>query len=246
MRAPPKLILAALGLVVGAACKQPNASHCANLEGNPTCNDRGYDYCNTCIADNDGCTNDAPPAQCGGGIAGTGTGTSSGDATTHVPGTSTGTTAPASSEEVGTAGPETSTGESPCGNGSLDEGEDCDGDAGSDATCESRGFPGGILACDASCLFDESGCNPVMGCPNGVLEEGEDCEPAMDGEPEDLGGATCSSVGNQFDGDGLFCNPNCTFNTSGCCLASGQTCGALPCCGQCTAVLCTDAASDSR
>jgi hypothetical protein len=55
-----------------------------------------------------------------------------------------------------------------CGNGQLDAGEDCDGpDLLNGATCQSRGFAGGQLACDASCHFDTSGCLTQV-CGNGI------------------------------------------------------------------------------
>ncbi len=44
-----------------------------------------------------------------------------------------------------------------CGNQVLDSNEDCDGTRLGSATCQSRGFTGGELACDA-CQFDESQC----------------------------------------------------------------------------------------
>ncbi len=49
--------------------------------------------------------------------------------------------------------------EAECNNGFIEEGEDCDGDALGDATCESAGaFTGGELACADDCSFDTSGC----------------------------------------------------------------------------------------
>ncbi len=45
-----------------------------------------------------------------------------------------------------------------CGNGSLQPGESCDGVEFGDATCQSRGFFGGALACTDLCRIDESGC----------------------------------------------------------------------------------------
>lgn len=45
-----------------------------------------------------------------------------------------------------------------CGDGSIDTGEDCDGDDLGGANCGSLGYDGGTLACGGSCFFDESSC----------------------------------------------------------------------------------------
>lgn len=45
-----------------------------------------------------------------------------------------------------------------CGNEVKEQGEDCDVLDFGDATCESLGYGGGILACQANCTFDTSDC----------------------------------------------------------------------------------------
>jgi len=45
-----------------------------------------------------------------------------------------------------------------CGNGIIETGEDCDGGNLGGATCQSLGFTGGTLSCNASCQFDTSAC----------------------------------------------------------------------------------------
>ena len=55
-----------------------------------------------------------------------------------------------------------------CGNGVIDDGEECDGAALDDNTCEDLCFEvgeGHVLNCSPSCTYDFSGC------------EGVDCEP---------------------------------------------------------------------
>jgi hypothetical protein len=54
-----------------------------------------------------------------------------------------------------------------CGNGTVDAdaGEDCDDAALAGATCESLGFAGGTLACDASCAYDTGGCAELPAAP---------------------------------------------------------------------------------
>lgn len=91
-----------------------------------------------------------------------------------------------------------------CGNGILESGERCDGAALGDATCASRGFDEGQLACASDCLsFNEDGCtmNPIaqatpIAVPgssialSGALEDADgrwhrrnaDCSPATTSE----------------------------------------------------------------
>lgn len=45
-----------------------------------------------------------------------------------------------------------------CGNNVKEGGEACDGGDLGGQTCQSRGFTGGTLACNANCTFDTSGC----------------------------------------------------------------------------------------
>lgn len=81
----------------------------------------------------------------------TSTGSSTGEATTGTTGASTGADT--------TAGPDSSGGAS-CGDGVLDEGEECDGEDLGGKSCSDvdAAFVGGTLACGASCTFDTSAC----------------------------------------------------------------------------------------
>jgi hypothetical protein len=51
----------------------------------------------------------------------------------------------------------------PCGNGTLEGPEVCDGSNLDDQTCQSLGEPMGRLACRANCTFDRSGCTGGAG-----------------------------------------------------------------------------------
>ncbi len=102
-----------------------------------------------------------------------------------------------------------------CGNGTIDDSEDCDGsDLGSSSTCADLGLgtPSELLGCTANCTYDFSNCS---GCGDGMVTAPEQCEPPPN---EDLNGSTCMSEG--FDGGSLSCLAGCTFDSSDC-----YTCG---------------------
>jgi hypothetical protein len=128
-----------------------------------------------------------------------------------------------------------------CGNGTLDEGEQCDGANLNAKTCITQGFASGTLACTAACRFDTTGCEapPVEDCDDGVDNDGDgdidcadaDCasDPACQagedcgngvldtGEHCDganLNGKTCQTQG--FAGGTLACTAACRFDTTGC------------------------------
>jgi hypothetical protein len=84
-----------------------------------------------------------------------------------------------------------------CGNGVVDEGEQCDGEELADATCVTLGHPGGVLACQpGSCTYDTSGCER---CGDGDIGAGEECDGT------EFGSATCQSLG--FAGGQMACDP---------------------------------------
>ena len=95
-----------------------------------------------------------------------------------------------------------------CGNGQVDDGEDCDGSNFDGATCVSRGYSGGNLACTTGCVFDEAGCTNSGTCGNGTIESGEDCDGRQ------LNEQTCATL--NFAGGTLGCATNCKFDTTHC------------------------------
>ncbi len=99
-----------------------------------------------------------------------------------------------------------------CGNGLVEEGESCDGSELDGQTCTSLpgDYTGGTLGCNDSCTYDTSACiGGTVECGNDTQETGEDCDGA------DLGGATCTSVGNYVGGT-LSCTTACGFDVSQC------------------------------
>src|SRR5688572_22151524 len=109
----------------------------------------------------------------------------------------------------------TNTNTTTCNGAALDNGEVCDGTFLGGATCNSRGFAGGTLRCNALCSdFDTSLCtNPSCGDNN--AEGAEVCDGT------DLNSATCQTRG--FTGGTLRCRSNCSgFDTS---LCTSATCG---------------------
>ncbi len=93
-----------------------------------------------------------------------------------------------------------------CGNGVIDEGEDCDGEDFGGLTCKSLGYETGNLVCTQYCTLDTSKCG--FACGNGIIDEGEDCDGT------NLGGKTCQDLG--FGAGVLGCKTDCTWDLTGC------------------------------
>lgn len=109
-----------------------------------------------------------------------------------------------------------------CGNGVIEVGETCDGDAFGAVTCQDYApggttASGGALVCDAACAtIDATACTY---CGDAVIGGTEACEPG------DLGGATCSTyLGDTYRGE-LACAADCTYDTTLCCVVAGNACG---------------------
>lgn len=96
----------------------------------------------------------------------------------------------------------------PCGNGTLDPGEECDGTLLAGQTCEDFGMVSGVLGCTDDCRFDTSGCEAADPCGNGALDAGEECD------GDNLADTTCVDLG--FLTGALSCTSDCRFDTSGC------------------------------
>ena len=93
-----------------------------------------------------------------------------------------------------------------CGNGILDNGEDCDGVQFAQlypSRCADLGFNGpGSAACRPDCTIDYRPCQEAGVCGDGVFTPGfEQCD------GQDFGDTSCRSLG--FDGGDLRCTAAC-------------------------------------
>jgi len=121
-----------------------------------------------------------------------------------------------------------------CGDLRVNGQEECDGPDLGQASCASRGFASGQLACTSSCTFDESlctrpeactnaldddrdglvdcddpDCESEFSCPvcgNGVVQLGEEC----DGPPS----SSCVTLG--FDTGSISCDASCRLDLTEC------------------------------
>ncbi len=93
-----------------------------------------------------------------------------------------------------------------CGNGVIDQGEECDGTELNDETCMDRGFTGGTLDCTADCHFDESHCIAAAECGNGKVDQGEECDCGTDANDLPNG---CPAINGA---EGANCNSDCTVH----------------------------------
>ena len=96
-----------------------------------------------------------------------------------------------------------------CGNGALDDGEDCDGELLRSEDCDSIiDGAAGTLKCNDQCRFDVAECRVSL-CGNGIVDPGEECDTTA---PENL---ECNDVVNATLGT-LSCNAQCKLDISGC------------------------------
>ncbi|MBO4351188.1 MAG: hypothetical protein J6A01_09625 [Proteobacteria bacterium] len=98
-----------------------------------------------------------------------------------------------------------------CGDGIINNEEDCDGDAEITKTCaDLDANTAGPLTCSDTCTFVTDACAEVVKCGNGTIDEGEDCDGS------NLNGKTCSAaLGVDATGD-LTCDDTCHFVTTAC------------------------------
>jgi hypothetical protein len=196
--------------LASASCRQLNASHCGNQAGDLTCEqrDQAAPYCDRCEAVNDGCV--AQPVSEPGCAADEGAASTASATSTGGDETST-----SSDEASGTTAPDA------CGNGTLDEGEACDGEQlPAEAACADEGFGEGVPGCADDCsLLDYTSCPGYGLCGNGEVGFGEQCD------GDNLSGQSCDSLPNRT-GEGLACTAECRLDDEACqmCREHAQPC----------------------
>ncbi|MBU1537664.1 hypothetical protein KKF84_20280, partial [Myxococcota bacterium] len=107
-------------------------------------------------------------------------------------------------------------GDTLCGNGMIDTGEECDATALGGHYCDELGFYGGILACSSDCTLDLTGCEAMGRCGDRIVQgDYELC----DGTPVDV--TQCGELG--FGTGLLSCGADCHYDLSDC--TGAVTCG---------------------
>jgi cysteine-rich repeat protein len=97
-----------------------------------------------------------------------------------------------------------------CGNGVIEEGEQCDSEKLGGKTCTDFGeFTRGSLACNDKCEWDTGACQKTAVCGNNKVETGEECD------GRDFAGLTCEDYGYEGGVSRLSCN-DCEVDTSNC------------------------------
>jgi sugar lactone lactonase YvrE len=100
-----------------------------------------------------------------------------------------------------------------CGNGVLEDGEECDGASLGGLGCADVGFFGGTLRCSAQCVFDTRRCDR---CGDGIVDVdlGEQCD------GDNLNGTTCTELIAGSTSGTPACDQRCQYTAGSC-----ATCG---------------------
>ena len=116
-----------------------------------------------------------------------------------------------------------------CGNGKVDNGEECDGEKFQNnrtncKTWNSDLYKDGKVTCKSDCELDYSACVPVKdaNCGNGQLDDGEEC----DGDKLKDNKTACSAWdASSYESGAVSCNDDCTVDYGHCVAKSGASCG---------------------
>jgi hypothetical protein len=236
----------AFAALVGA-CSQPNQNHCANLDGDATCNTRSVDtpYCSRCVAENDGCvaepvtdetcevgsTSVAPATSSTSPTTSTSTSTGTDDTTsaidpvTTAPTTTTPTTTttgdPTTSTST-TTGTTTTTTDTSTGttSPSTDTTDTSTGDTTTGTTAETTTDTTTTTTDTSTATSTDATTMDGPMCGDGVQEDPEICD------GNDLNGLNCVTKNpTKYGGGSLKCGAACgSYDETMCCLAQGQPC----------------------
>ncbi len=118
-----------------------------------------------------------------------------------------------------------------CGDGLINQGEQCDSNNFAGVTCTSFGYSGGQISCNApgsvnECYFNVSGCTGLTEgvCGDGVINQGEQCDSANIFS----GSGACNFFDSYNDDYSVFCD-NCLVNVSSCIGGIGKVFGVGNC-----------------
>ncbi len=122
--------------------------------------------------------------------------------------------------------------DTPCGNGSVEGPESCDGAALDDQTCATLLDASGTLACDDACAFDTTGCSVVgASCGDGTIDDGEACDQgaANSDTAPDACRSSCVAArcGDSVQDTGEACDDGAANDDAAACKddCSAQVCG---------------------
>ena len=110
----------------------------------------------------------------------------------------------------------------PCGNGQIDEGEECDGEDFGEETCHTQDSMsiGGTLLC-SDCRILLTNCEYFEEtCGNSRPDPGEECDKAVAME-----GVSCTTLNDGAIGGDLKCGDNCLYDKSSCEYETQVECG---------------------
>ena len=100
-----------------------------------------------------------------------------------------------------------------CGDGQLDNGEQCDPGLPAKAECGPLGYEPGQVGCNTECKWAYDQCTPLLTCGNGMVDGSELCDGS-----NIKAGLDCTDYGRTSGT--LSCGGMCMINTTGC-----YTCG---------------------
>lgn len=213
-------------LALAPACSVVNHDHCANLEGDTTCQQRdpSRPFCSQCAGENNGCFIEVPPDTChavtvaapGTSSTGTTTGTTAVDPTT---GGSEGQTTSSTTTPVVTS---TTTGD-PDTTASSSTGDSASTTTTTTTTTDSTSTTTTTDASSSSSGSDSSSSTGGPVCGDNTIEGDEVCDGGM------LDNQTCAKLlPAKWGGGTLKCTDTCkSFDDTACCIGVGQPCNYL-------------------
>ena len=112
-----------------------------------------------------------------------------------------------------------------CGNGVIDDQEQCDTTAFPDistVTCPENTMPAQTLFCTDTCTLDiDKSCVPIIArCGNNILEDGEECDNTSFRQD-----TAVNCPDNTTPAQTLVCSSTCTIDLQKSCVAAGHKCG---------------------